>query len=514
MRIGIYARKSVYRDNSDSVAVQIKSCKDYAHLLYQNVSNISFRIYDQDEGFSGKNTKRPSFQALMRDVHSNELDVVIVYKLDRLCRSVKDFSDTYEEMYSHNVAFLSVKETFDTSTPIGRTVMYILAAFAQLERENTSERVSDSMAALGASGKWTGGRLPAGMTSIRKTIGEKEHSYLIVDTERIQLVKMIYRMFLEGNSITKLERLFREKGIKTESGKFFSTSQLHQILSNPVYCSNAPESYYYFKDKGYILPDEQLFDGTKGLIGYSKTTQVNKSKKNAIWTISIGIHEPVISATDWIKVQNRFGVNKMFRENKYEIGILKGVLRCSCGARMDIRTYKKNGILFSYYYCSAMARQGKEHCNTGYVAVATIDNLFLDALKEIQLNPDRIILQNDAGSSINTDMLQRNIKKLSDSIDNLTKTLMDNMESTAASYIIAQIEKLDAEKHSLEDELHIVEHNNRIAQAAQETKDYVYHSVCYLLDNFEHLPYKEKNELIRRTVTSCVLDNHELRIMF
>lgn len=159
--IAIYARKSVYRDNSDSVQVQIKSCKDYARLLYSN-EELNFKIYDQDEGFSGKNTNRPSFQALMRDVRLGLLDVVMVYKLDRISRSVKDFSDTYEEMHSHDVAFLSVKETFDTSTPIGRTVMYILAAFAQLERENTSERVSDSMAALGASGKWTGGRPACG----------------------------------------------------------------------------------------------------------------------------------------------------------------------------------------------------------------------------------------------------------------------------------------------------------------------------------------------------------------
>lgn len=513
LTIGIYARKSVYRDNSDSVQVQIKSCKDYARLLYHD-KELTFKVYDRDEGFSGKNTNRPSFQSLMHDVRSGLLDVVMVYKLDRISRSVKDFSDTYEEMYSHDVAFLSVKETFDTSTPIGRTVMYILAAFAQLERENTSERVSDSMAALGASGKWTGGRLPAGMTSVRKKIGEKEHSYLLVDEERIHFVKMIYRLFLEGNSITKLERTFREKGIKTERGKFLSTSQIYQILSNPVYCSNDPEAYYYFKDKDCTLPDERLFDGTKGLIGYSKTTQSIKTKRNASWTIAIGIHEPVIPASDWIKVQKRFGTNKMFRGNKYEIGILKGVLRCSCGARMDIRNYVKNGVTFSYYYCSAMARKGKEYCNTGYTSVYMIDNLFLEALKEIRLNPDRITLQNEVGPSVNTDILQRNIKKLSDSIDNLTSALMDNMESSASSYIIAKIEKLDVEKRQQENQLAAAEQNNRLASAAAETKDVVYYSICFLLDNLEVLPYQEKNELIRKTVTSCVLENNELKIMF
>mgnify|MGYP003106125776 FL=1 len=139
LRIGIYPRKSVYRDNSDSVQVQIKACKDYATLMFHD-QQLEFKVYDKDEGFSGKNTHRPSFNELMNDVESDALDIVIVYKLDRISRSVKDFSEIYEKLQKHNVSFLSVKESFDTSTPMGRTVMYILSAFAQLERENIAAR--------------------------------------------------------------------------------------------------------------------------------------------------------------------------------------------------------------------------------------------------------------------------------------------------------------------------------------------------------------------------------------
>ena len=91
LRIGIYPRKSVYRDNSDSVQVQITACKDYARLMFKD-QELDFRIYDKDEGFSGKNTHRPSFTELMADVKADELDIIIVYKLDRISRSVKDFS--------------------------------------------------------------------------------------------------------------------------------------------------------------------------------------------------------------------------------------------------------------------------------------------------------------------------------------------------------------------------------------------------------------------------------------
>lgn len=140
MVIGIYPRKSVYRDNSDSVDVQVNMCKEYAGIIFRD-QTLEFRVYDRDEGFSGKNTNRPSFQALMQDVRDGLLDVVMVYKLDRISRNVKEFSAMYDTFEEHGVSFVSVKESFDTSTPIGRTVMYILAAFAQLERENTSERI-------------------------------------------------------------------------------------------------------------------------------------------------------------------------------------------------------------------------------------------------------------------------------------------------------------------------------------------------------------------------------------
>ena len=156
LTIGIYPRKSVYRDNSDSVNVQVQLCKDYAGIIFKD-REVDFRVYDKDEGFSGKNMNRPSFQELMDDVRSNALDVVMVYKLDRISRNVQEFSAMYDIFQQHNVSFVSVKESFDTTTPMGRTVMYILAAFAQLERENTSERVTDNMRALGAAGKWTGG---------------------------------------------------------------------------------------------------------------------------------------------------------------------------------------------------------------------------------------------------------------------------------------------------------------------------------------------------------------------
>lgn len=517
LTVGIYPRKSVYRDNSDSVSVQVQLCKDYAGIIFKD-KDISFKIYDKDEGFSGKNMNRPSFQELMDDVRNDMLDVVMVYKLDRISRNVQEFSAMYEIFQQHNVSFVSVKESFDTTTPMGRTVMYILAAFAQLERENTSERVTDNMRALGAAGKWTGGKLPTGMTSIRRQIGEKEHSYLMIDKDKVWLVKLLYDLILQGYAITKVERHCRDHGIRSQSGKYLNTSQIYGIITNPVYCQNSIEAYYYFNDLGCILPDPALFDGKRGLIGYGKTKTgkiSQKKQEKSDWTIAIGIHDYVIPASDWIAAQQRLGINKMIRSAKYECGILKGVIRCQCGARMDVRTYTKNGQIFSYYYCVDMFRQGKSKCNTEYIRIEHVEEAFLKQLRKIRFNPDGFKLRPESGDSLQSiSSIKEEIKQTGAAIDNLTAALMNASDSPAATYIISKIEELDKQKKSLESNLRKAALLDASNKSLQETEAYIYQNICYLLDNFDSIEYTGKNELIRKIIKKCVLKDGNLHIIF
>lgn len=515
--IGIYPRKSVYRDNSDSVQVQIRLCKDYAAIIYKG-QEIEYRIYDRDEGFSGKNTNRPGFQELMADVRSGLLDVVMVYKLDRISRNVQEFSAMYDIFQKNNVAFLSVKESFDTSTPMGRTVMYILAAFAQLERENTSERVADNMLSLGASGKWTGGRLPAGMTSVRRHSGGREHSYLLVDETSIWRVKALYTLIVNGYPITRIERHCRDNGIRSQNGKYFNASQIHHILTNPVYCQNSIEAYYYFKDMGCSLPDASLFDGKKGLVGYGKTrtgTYGQPRQDMSQWTIAVGIHDPVIPAPDWIAAQKRLGINKMYRTARHKAGLLKGVLRCSCGARMDVRTYCKNDHWFSYYYCSDMARQGRQKCDSGYCRIELIDDPFLRQLQKIRLNPDSFHLHAEkTGAMLSSGSIKADIRKLQAAIDNLTNALTQSIDSPAAGYIVRQIEELDRQKGLLQSALTKALLQESAQQSAPDTRQQIYDNICLLLDSFDKIEYAGKNELIRKIVRKCVFDGESLRIIF
>lgn len=515
-RIAIYPRKSVYRDNSESVAVQIKLCKEYAGILFRN-DELVFSVYDKDEGFSGKNTNRPSYQEMMHDVRHNLLDAVIVYKLDRISRNVREFSEMFGVLQEHNVAFISVKETFDTSTPIGRTVMYILAAFAQLERENTSERVADSMQSLGEAGFWTGGVLPMGMCTVRKTANGREHSYLVINDTSVWKVRLLGELMLNGYSITKIERYCRDHDIKSENDRHLSTSQIHNILCNPVYCQNSPEAYYYFKNHGCKLPnDPRLFDGTRGLIAYGRTgtTASGQRKVNKdSWTITCGIHDYVFTFDQWEAIQSRLGMNKQFRCDKHQVGILKGVLKCSCGSRMAKSVYIKNNIQFAYYYCQTAARW--KTCPLRYYKVPEIDQLFIDKLKEIKLDPNSIQLQQQTDTEqLNPAAIKASIRRTESSISNLTVQLQENAVSSAAKYIIAQIEDLDKKLSDLNIQLRRSEQLAADKQSEEQTVKAIYDNICTLLDNFDSMDYTEQNELVRKITKKCVLDGNDLNIIF
>lgn len=515
-RIGIYPRKSVFRDNSESVSVQVKLCKEYSQIIFPN-EDIEFSVYDKDEGFSGKNTNRPSYQELMSDVRNNLLDAVMVYKLDRISRNVREFSEMFGILQEHNVAFISVKESFDTSTPIGRTVMFILAAFAQLERENTPERVSDSMQALGDAGYWTGGLLPLGTTSMRKVVHGREHSFLQLDESTVWKVKLFGELMLNGYSITGIERYCRDHDIKSAKGYFLGSSQIYNVLSNPVYCQNSQEAYYHFKSLGCKVPENPaLFDGSKGMIAYGRTqTTAKGQRKNdyAGWSISNGIHNYVFTFEQWKAIQDRLGANKQDRCNKHKVGILKGVLMCSCGSKMANRVYIKNNIQFAYYYCQKAFRQ--KTCPIRYYRINDIDELFITKLKEIKLNPQYIQIQKQIESDyVSPVTIKANIKNTETSIRNLTLQLQQNASSSAAKYIIAQIEELDKKLSTLNMQLRRSEQLAARQQSADEERDAIYQNICTFVDNFDNMGYTEKNELVKKITKKCVLDGDEMQIIF
>ena len=154
-KVAIYTRQSIDKKDSLSIETQVDECK--RHLA----KDEPFKIYT-DKGFTGSNTKRPSFQNLLQDIENNSISKVVVYKLDRFSRNILDFFETYSLLQEKKVDFVSVNESFDTTTPTGQLMLFLVISFAQLERANIQLRVKDNYYYRILDGRWAGGPAPYG----------------------------------------------------------------------------------------------------------------------------------------------------------------------------------------------------------------------------------------------------------------------------------------------------------------------------------------------------------------
>ena len=165
----IYSRKSKFTGKGESIENQIELCKRYINL---NFGEEEILIYE-DEGFSGGNLDRPNFRKMIRDSYTMNFTAIVVYRLDRISRNIGDFAKLIEDLGSRNISFISIKEQFDTSSPMGRAMMYIASVFSQLERETIAERIRDNMHELAKTGRWLGGITPTGYEIGRASCRER-----------------------------------------------------------------------------------------------------------------------------------------------------------------------------------------------------------------------------------------------------------------------------------------------------------------------------------------------------
>ena len=309
MIIAIYSRKSKVTEKGDSTYNQIQACKNYAKQFFPNSKKI---ITYMDEGFSGGNTNRPMFQQMMLDAASKRFNVLICYRLDRISRNIAQFSNTYEILQKNNIEFVSVKEQFDTSSPIGRAMLSIAMVFAQLERETIAERIRDNMHALACSGRWLGGTCPTGFKSkaikyYDKNFNMKKIFQLTPIAEEISLIILIFNSYLKLQKLRQVEAYLLKQGIKTKNNYNFTAATIRDILINPVYACADLEIYQYFKSlNAKVCGKATDYNGVYGIAAYNRTDQENKSPKPKDvneWIIAIGKHQGIIPGLKWIKVQ-------------------------------------------------------------------------------------------------------------------------------------------------------------------------------------------------------------------
>lgn len=360
IRCAIYTRKSSeegLEQAFNSLDAQRLSAESYiasqAHEGWECLTT-----HYNDGGYSGGNLERPALQRLLRDIKDGKIDCIVVYKIDRLTRSLLDFSKIITLLDEYKCSFVAVTQSFNTSNSMGRLMLNVLLSFAQYERELTSERIRDKYEASSKLGIWMGGYPPLGY--------DPKDRELIINNKEAKIVEAIYQTFMETESVADTVRTIDKLGYKTktwisEGGKLyqggvFTKRAVLYILQNPVYA-------------GKIVHKGKIYQGK---------------------------HSCIIKPDKWEKVQAIF-TRKDDRVIKSATRIsapplLKGIFYCGCCGSKMTPTYsmKRNGSRYRYYICSSKKRLANEACTVGSIAAAEVEKAVTDQVLRLLAKPEII----------------------------------------------------------------------------------------------------------------------------
>jgi site-specific DNA recombinase len=347
-RCAVYTRKSSEEGlelEFNSLDAQREACEAYVASQRAEGWLLVADRYD-DGGFSGGTLERPALKRLRADIEAGKVDVVVVYKIDRLSRSLMDFSRLVEVFDQHKVTFVSVTQSFNTTTSMGRLTLNVLLSFAQFEREVIGERIRDKFAASRKKGMWMGGWAPLGY--------EVRDRKLVVNAADAKLVRSIFQRFLKTGSATRLARELIAENVRNKYGKLIDKGILYKMLSNPVYVGVAVH-------KGVSYPGE---------------------------------HVRIIDHKVWDKVQARFQQNPRKRAGATRAqtpALLKGIIFGPTGAGMSPTHTRKNGRLYRYYLSQTVLKQGAGDCPVARVPAAEIEKIVIDQVRILLLSPEIIV---------------------------------------------------------------------------------------------------------------------------
>ena len=393
----IYTRKST-SEGLDQDFTTLDAQREAAESYIKSQKSQGWVVlrdkYD-DGGFTGADTNRPALQKLINDIKLGKINCIVVYKVDRLSRSLLDFTKLLEFFDEYKVTFVSITQHFNTESSMGRLTLNILLSFAQFEREMISERTRDKMAAARKKGKWVGG-----MPSLGYDIDREKHK-LIVNEQEAKLVQKIYNIYLDTNSILNTTLLLNEQGYtgkkyvaktgRSFGGGKFDKNTVHRLLMSPLYM-------------GKVKYHGVLYNGE---------------------------HEGIVSPELFEKVQERIKynrVNRKIRKNAQCAGLLSQLLRCkACDCPM-IHTYStKNKVKkYRYYVCLKAQKLGYATCPTRSVNATEIEDIVIKHLPQISIK--------------NNALLETKYKKIIPKILSIWDTLILNEKHRILKHIFISID--------------------------------------------------------------------------
>jgi DNA invertase Pin-like site-specific DNA recombinase len=348
LRCAIYTRKSSeegLEQEFNSLDAQREACEAYI-ASQRSEGWVLIRDQYDDGGISGGTLDRPALRRLLSDIEDGLVDVVVVYKIDRLSRSLMDFSKLVEVFDRNNVTFVSVTQSFNTTTSMGRLTLNILLSFAQFEREVTAERIRDKVRASRMKGIFMGGTPPYGY--------KPKDRKLVVDEEEAKNVRWIFARFLEIGSATELAREVARRSIRTPRGNAMSKNFLYRMLNNRAYIGEA------------------VHKGT----GYA------------------GEHEHLIDQRTWEQVQSILRESPRLRANNTRAetpALLKGLLYGPDGAAFSPTHTRKGDSLYRYYVSQTVLKHGAGKCPVARVPAAEIEAAVISQIRGMLRAPEVVV---------------------------------------------------------------------------------------------------------------------------
>lgn len=543
LRIAIYSRKSKFSEKGESIGNQVDLCRDYIALnCPSNEYEVEINIFE-DEGWSGGTLDRPKFQEFMKTEQSNPYDILICYRLDRISRNIADFSNLMNELSKLDTSFISIKEKFDTKTPMGRAMMYISSVFAQLEREVIAERIRDNMLELSKTGRWLGGDAPTGYSSEKyemvkvceKTPNNgleaktRKACKLITNEDEKYIVLTIYKKYLELKSLSALECYLIQNNIKSRHGKNFSITTIRLILTNPVYAKNDKDVLNYYNEKGinvYAEDDRNEFDGRYGLISYNKMDGLKKRPMQE-WVIAVGLHEGFIEGKDWIKVQHLLEKNS---DKRYRAAVrtkndaaFSGLIKCKCcGSYMRPKSGSSkdaNGKTKFYYSCVNKEKSRGKNCNSRNVYGNDLEKNIMEEIKKIFV-PNLDVynelkkMQFSKSDSIVDDI--NSIEKRLNKNNEETKAVIDKMKYIDASLmdvINSELKRLKAEEEKLNLQIEGLKKKNKNEVSSEKrTANFILDIIDNAFDMFYSFDLKFKKDLLNIFIESIKGDGDSIEV--
>ncbi len=535
MKIAIYARKSKMTDKGESVDNQINTCMDYINN-YSSAADAEFIIF-KDEGFSGGNTQRPEFQKLLKSAQKSEFDTLICYRLDRVSRSVSDFSNTYDLLQAHGINFISVKEQFDTTTPIGRAMLNISMVFAQLERETIAERIRDNMLALSRTGRWLGGITPTGFISepieyYDADMHLKKMYKLVPIKEELLVVSTIYNKFMEVKSLRGVEGYLLTNNILTKNNCNYVPDTIKNILTNPVYAAADEALYDYLEEIGCeICNDRKEFTGEYGMMIYNKNEKIGKktqSKDHTQWIAAIGKHTPLLTGARWVLVQKILGNNtskSFFSGQDANYGLLAGLIKCkNCGKSMRLKKGKPSAITGKTaftYVCHTKELTRRKLCNCpniiGQEADADVMEYLLkltdeDSFIRKTIKTNNIAIAEDlADINLQINALQNELEANQKAINNVMEQL-SQVDVSLSHHFINKLKDLDKEQIELKERMKKLNSSKSNSEVNSLNMQLIANSLNALKSLKETDDIKIQRSIIRSVVEQIVWDGESLDI--